>query len=75
MMTKDQAWELIKNDERPMDDTIGIIQLDAYKQGMSDAADVVIQYAKQMRGAHLNTNESSATIKNRIIVFRDAKTL
>lgn len=43
MMTKDKCWELIKNDDYHIDTIIAMIQLDAFKAGMSEAAEIAEQ--------------------------------
>jgi len=56
-------------------DEVERAKLDGFKYGMTEAADIVLEYAKTMRGAHVNTNVSTAVIKNLLLTSRANKTL
>lgn len=46
----------------------------AWRKGMEDAISIVREYANELRGAHVNTNESCAAIRRRLHAARNAKT-
>lgn len=71
-MTKDAAWELIKNDEHPMDEVIAMIQLDAYKAGMTMASKIV--HDERIIGCGTSIpiwNSAIAKAQTQVLVARD----
>lgn len=66
-------WNIEHGEHNKAMDALHALEVNARESAIREAEEVVSLYARNMRGAHVNTNDSCGEIKRQIIALIEKK--